>query len=286
MQRAAGNATAVASMGTAVPVQRISACVTTPSNESQVLADALRERYGLSSDPSKVQPGEVLYIIGHGSEIGSGESAARKVLYAGFRPGYGREVRLVVCSAGRRPADRHSSPAQTIANFLQTPVLASTTLVRHVPGEGWGIIEGDCVRFRPQRPVEDITSRMRHLSVRDPDPVDDVTADMRYMTLNPSGWSSGGGGRGCSAIDREGVTGSPMAWGTCPSAMTRTAPGTTRAGPPGGATTRTTERFSRAGQGRGAGRGGPDGVAGPPFFVSGLGGTEHGALRAFPGSMY
>jgi hypothetical protein len=192
LQGSAGNA-AVAASRAAVPVQRRSAYVATGSRESQTLAQSFQQRYGLSSDPSRVRPGEVLWIIGHGSEIGSGRQAAQEVLDAGFRPGHGREVRLVVCNAGRRRADMHAAPAQTIANILGTTVYGSTAVVWHVPGGGTDIVEGDFHRFAPQGEVEDITSRMGHLSVRDADPMDELTNSMAHMTVNANGWMGSGG---------------------------------------------------------------------------------------------
>ncbi|MFE1801967.1 hypothetical protein ACFW9L_38190 [Streptomyces sp. NPDC059517] len=204
VQRSAGNAAAAASMA-ALPVQRASAYVATGSRESQTLADKLKERHGLSTDPKSVKPGEILWIIGHGSEIGDGTASANEVRRAGFRPGGGREVRLVVCNAGRRPVDAHAAPAQNIANILQTPVHGSTAMVMHVNGGDSDIIEGKFRKFMPQNPVEDITSRMSHLSTRDAGPTDELTSRMGQLTLDADGWSSHNGAGGSSSLRGDGV---------------------------------------------------------------------------------
>jgi hypothetical protein len=195
----AGNATAAASKA-ALPIQRTSAYHATSSRESQVLARNLRQRYGLSSRPRDVTHGEVLWIIGHASEIGSGTGVANEVLARGFRPGGGRQVRLVVCKAGQRASDAHAAPAQNIANILRTTVQGSTTLVLHATGSngrrGLDIIEGNFHSFAPQSRMEDITSRMGHLSVRDAEPMDDLTAQMGNLNMNPNGWTTYNGGAG------------------------------------------------------------------------------------------
>ncbi|MFS8198896.1 hypothetical protein ACLVWQ_09415 [Streptomyces sp. CWNU-52B] len=204
VQRSAGNAAAVASMA-AVPVQRASAYIATGARESQTLAENLKQRHGLSTDPKNVKPGEVLWIIGHGSEIGDGTAAANHVRQAGFRPGGGREVRLVVCNAGRRPVDSHASPAQNIANILQTTVHGSTAMVWHVPSGSDDVIEGKFTTFQPQGPVDDITSRLGHLAVKDADPADEVASRMGQMALNMNGWSSHDGEGGSADLRGDGV---------------------------------------------------------------------------------
>ncbi|AXG79275.1 hypothetical protein [Streptomyces paludis] len=111
----------------------------------------------------------------------------------------------MVCNAGRRAVDAHSAPARNIANILQTTVLGSTAMVRHTYEGDIDIIDGDFYSFRPQGPVDDITSRMRHLSTRDYDPVDEITQNMGYMTIDTNGWGGRSGGRGSYGMDRDDI---------------------------------------------------------------------------------
>jgi hypothetical protein len=206
VQRSAGNAAVMASMAP-LPVQRASAYVATGSRESQGLAQNFSRRYGLSSNPADVRPGETLWVIGHGHEIGSGTEAAHEILRSGFRLGHGRQVRLVVCNAGRHAAGSHASPAQNIANILQTTVHGSTVIVQHVNGSDFDLIEGAYQEFQPQGDVEDITSRMAHLSTRDATPVDEITQSMRQLTLNANGWAGHDAPGGTADIRDDGMDG-------------------------------------------------------------------------------
>lgn len=192
LQRSVGNAAVGAARSASPVVQRASAYYVQNQNDttSKVLAKSLRERYGLSSSPSKVKRGEILWIIGHGSEVGNGTEVARRVMAEGFVPGNGKRVRLVVCKAGKREADAHAAPAQNIANILQTPVEGSTSWVWHTGSAKSDIIEGRFMTFRPQGPVEDITSRMGHLRASDVGPVDRLTHDMGYLSMATNGYSS------------------------------------------------------------------------------------------------
>lgn len=190
---------------TSLPVQRASAYVATGSSESKKLAQNFSSRYGLTSNPAGVRPGETLWVIGHGEEIGSGTDAAREILRAGFRPGQGRQVRLVVCNAGRRAVGAHASPAQNIANILQTTVHGSTAVVHHTWGGDYDLIEGAYQEFKPQGGVEDITSRMEHLSTRDATPMDELTHNMSQLTLNSNGWSGHDAPGGTADLRDDGV---------------------------------------------------------------------------------
>lgn len=150
-------------VGTNSVIQKTSAVVASQAVESQLVQTWLQNNQNARGAPAEVADGEILWIVGHDTELGDGRSLATAVDNSRFISSPHKIVRLIVCYAGNVPSDALSSPAQNIANILRTPVQAATTLVTAQMTEQNLSIGGNFTTFNPQTEEEQITSQISNI---------------------------------------------------------------------------------------------------------------------------
>lgn len=107
--------------------------------------------------------GDILYVIAHDNELGSGEEFTQYVSSStGNFPMTKWKCVLIVCSAAALPQVGIVSAAENVANYFQRPVFASTTTVYGEWDNNGAQFTGEFITVNPG---DDIESRFANMTI-------------------------------------------------------------------------------------------------------------------------